>query len=71
VFGEEVARRKPSPEPYLLIKQRLAINTGIAFEDSTPGAESALAAGLKVVRVESPHHLAQILASPLIPMTAK
>lgn len=71
VFGEEVATRKPSPEPYLLIKQKLAIKTGIAFEDSTPGAESASTAGLQVVRVESPHHLAQILASPLFPKTGK
>jgi beta-phosphoglucomutase len=65
VFGEDVVAPKPSPEPYLLMKQRLGIVTGIAFEDSTPGVESALAAGLQVVRVESPRDLARLVESSI------
>src|ERR1700761_1519777 len=34
VFGEDVTRHKPAPDPYLLIAQKLKIETGVAFEDS-------------------------------------
>jgi HAD superfamily hydrolase (TIGR01509 family) len=61
VFGEDVAKPKPSPEPYLLIRQRLGISAGIVFEDSDHGVRSALAAGLKVVKVGNPHDLAKIV----------
>lgn len=67
VFGDEVAARKPAPDPYLLIARKLEIDTGIAFEDSDPGIESALAAGLRVVRVERPSELAQVVARALDP----
>ena len=65
VFGEDAVSPKPSPEPYLLMKQRLGIVSGIAFEDSNAGVESALAAGLKVVRVESPRDLARLVESSI------
>jgi HAD superfamily hydrolase (TIGR01509 family) len=61
VFGEDVAAHKPAPDPYLLIAQRLGVPTGIAFEDSEPGIESARAAGFKVVKVEHTHDLARIV----------
>lgn len=62
VFGEDVASTKPSPDPYLLIAQRLGIETGIAFEDSEPGLESALAAGFTAVKIERPEDLPRIVA---------
>jgi len=65
VFGEDVTTPKPSPEPYLLIKQRLGIHTGIVFEDSAPGVESALAAGFSVVKVENPQKLAKLIAGSI------
>jgi len=61
VFGEDVIRLKPDPEPYLLIKTRLALNSGIAFEDSDAGILSAAAAGFDVVRVAHPDLLPAIV----------
>jgi beta-phosphoglucomutase len=62
VFGEDTAAHKPAPDPYLLIAQKLSVNTGIAFEDSQPGLTSAAAAGFEVVAVEEPRELSQIVA---------
>lgn len=62
VFGEDVERLKPSPEPYLLIAQRLGVQTGIAFEDSESGLESARAAGFRAVKIERPADLAETVA---------
>lgn len=65
IFGEDVSSPKPSPEPYLLIAQRLGIETGIAFEDSEAGLESARAAGFKAVKIERPKDLARIVTQAL------
>jgi HAD superfamily hydrolase (TIGR01509 family) len=65
VFGEDTPTHKPDPDPYLLIAQKLGVATGLAFEDSAAGVESALAAGFKVVKVERPEELAQIVARSL------
>jgi beta-phosphoglucomutase len=65
VFGEDVTAHKPAADPYLLIAQKLGVGTGIAFEDSQSGVESARAAGFKVVRVEQPKELAQLVARSL------
>lgn len=55
VTGEEVARGKPHPDPYLLAAERLGLHPSecIAIEDSPTGARSALAAGCRVIGV--PH----------------
>lgn len=65
VFGDEVAAPKPAPDPYLLIARKLGVSTGIAFEDSKPGLESARAAGFKAVGIEQPRELAQVVARSL------
>lgn len=65
VFGGQPAQPKPSPAPYLLIAERLGINTGIAFEDSEPGLASARAAGFKAVKIEQPRDLKEIVARTL------
>ncbi len=53
VIGEECARPKPFPDPYLEGLARLGLKAEdcIAFEDSFSGMASAQAAGLKTVAV--------------------
>ncbi len=48
-----VTHAKPHPEPYLMAADRLGVRpeTCLVFEDSTPGATSAHAAGMTVVLV--------------------
>lgn len=48
-----VQNAKPHPEPYLTAAARLGVDPArcLAFEDSTPGARSARAAGMTVVVV--------------------
>ncbi len=55
VTGDEVARGKPHPEPYLLAAERLGVRIDrcVAIEDSPTGVRSALAAGCLVIAV--PH----------------
>ncbi|TCP63229.1 HAD superfamily hydrolase (TIGR01509 family) [Rhodovulum bhavnagarense] len=49
--GDEVARKKPDPEIYLLALKRLGLppRDCVAFEDSRIGLHSAMGAGLPVV----------------------
>jgi len=51
VCGEDVRRKKPDPEAYLLALQRLGLpaESCVAFEDSRNGLIAARAAGLRVV----------------------
>lgn len=65
VFGDDVVLHKPDPAPYLLIRERLGIETGLAFEDSDPGIASATGAGLTAVRVTNPRDLAAIVDATL------
>lgn len=61
VFREDVHLHKPDPAPYLEIRSRLQVETGIAFEDSEAGVRSATAAGFAVVRVVSPADLPALI----------
>lgn len=51
VTGNDVTRRKPDPEPYLLAAQRLGVPPArcVAIEDSEHGLGAARAAGMKTV----------------------
>ncbi len=53
--GDEVERLKPDPDLYLLSLERLGIaaEEGIVFEDSLPGVQAGLKAGLTVFAVPS------------------
>lgn len=53
VTGDEVERRKPEPDAFLLALQRLTVDasTAVAVEDSLEGVASATAAGLTTVAV--------------------
>jgi HAD superfamily hydrolase (TIGR01509 family) len=53
VFGDDVTRHKPSPEPYLLAATRLGVNRPLVVEDSVAGVASAKAAGFDVIQVPS------------------
>ena len=57
VSANDVVRRKPAPDVYLEAVRRLSAEPArsVAVEDSAPGVQSALAAGLKTVAI--PHHL--------------
>ncbi len=60
VTGEDVARRKPDPEPYLLAAQRLGLPPArcVAIEDSECGLTAARAAGMKTAVI--PHWLTEM-----------
>src|SRR5580658_7694588 len=51
VIGEELARGKPDPLPYLTAMRRLGANASesIAFEDSLSGVRAAVAAGIETI----------------------
>lgn len=55
VAGDDVARAKPDPEPYLHAARLLGVDPAqaIAIEDSRPGVASAVAAGATVIAVPS------------------
>ncbi len=55
VIGDECARGKPHPEPYLEGLRQLGADadTSLAFEDSETGVRSAVAAGLKTIGIRS------------------
>lgn len=63
VCGDDCTRHKPDPEPYLLMRERLDISGGLAFEDSEHGQASALAAGFTAIRVDDPWLLPEIVAA--------
>jgi HAD superfamily hydrolase (TIGR01509 family) len=65
VFGNEVDRHKPDPQPYLLAAERFRVSTGIAFEDSDSGMKSASEAGFRAVRVGDARKLASIVAAEI------
>ena len=53
VFGNDVKRLKPAPDPYLLAVDRLGVQNPLVIEDSDAGIASGLAAKLEVLRVAS------------------
>ncbi len=69
VAGDDVARRKPDPEAYLLALTRLGLDPAeaVAVEDSGPGWVSARDAGLTCVVVANDEtDLTTVAGAPLI-----
>ncbi len=62
---DRVTRPKPAPDLYLYAAQVLGIEPAhcIAFEDSIPGAQAALAAGMTLVHVPDQQHVPQGLGA--------
>lgn len=65
IYGDDTAKHKPSPEPYLLAVERMQAKDPLVFEDSEAGLESARAAGLDTVRVKSPADLPMLIRRAL------
>ena len=57
VFGGDVKRHKPDPEPYLMAMEKLGVRTALVVEDSDAGVASATAAGLDVLRIHEPSEM--------------
>ncbi len=57
VLGEDCARGKPAPDPYLKAMRQLGVRADrcIAFEDSATGIAAAVAAGAYTVGLRSSH----------------
>ncbi len=55
--GDEVAHGKPAPDLYLLAAARLGIDPVdcLALEDSAPGSQAAMAAGMTVIAIPNGH----------------
>lgn len=55
--GDEVRHGKPAPDIYLLAAERLAASPDgcMALEDSVPGCQAAVAAGMLVVAIPGDH----------------
>jgi HAD superfamily hydrolase (TIGR01509 family) len=65
VYGGDVKKLKPAPDPYLLAMEKLGVRTGLAVEDSGAGEASARAAGLDVLRVQTPSQMPALLRALL------
>lgn len=61
IYGGDVKKLKPAPDPYLLAMQKLGVRTALVVEDSDAGVASARAAGLDVLRVQSPAKMPELL----------
>ena len=53
VAAEDVTESKPDPEGYLIALRRLGVEGGraLAFEDSEPGVQAAVAAGMRCIAI--------------------
>ncbi len=67
VYGNEVKRYKPHPEPYLIALERLGVSPcdAVVFEDSESGIRSGRDAGCRVVEVEGPKDLPGLIEATL------
>lgn len=58
VYGGDVARLKPAPDPYLEAASRLGVRQALVVEDSAAGRESGRAAGFEVIEIGQPCEVA-------------
>jgi beta-phosphoglucomutase len=65
VCGEDVARHKPAPDPYLLAGRLLGIARALVVEDSAAGIASAGAAGFDAVRIADPARMMEVVRERL------
>jgi beta-phosphoglucomutase len=65
VYGGDVKRLKPAPDPYLLAVERLGARAALVVEDSNAGEASGRAAGLDVLRIGHPAEMPRLLRERL------
>lgn len=65
VFGEDVKRLKPDPEPYLLAAEKLRVSRPLVVEDSEAGIAAGRAAGFDVVQVTGADQTAELVRKAL------
>jgi HAD superfamily hydrolase (TIGR01509 family) len=74
ISTEEVPRGKPSPDVYLAVAARLAIEPAacVAVEDSSNGIRAAVGAGMRAVAIARPEYPvdADVLATASVALTA-
>jgi beta-phosphoglucomutase len=66
VFGEDVERHKPAPDPYLLAASLVGAQRPLVVEDSAAGVASARAAGFDVIRVGGSAEVARVVRNCLL-----
>ncbi|MBM3724154.1 MAG: HAD family phosphatase [Acidobacteria bacterium] len=67
VFGGDVERLKPAPDPYLLAARRLGVTRPLVVEDSEAGLASGRAAGFETLHIPTPAALAATVRAHLGP----
>lgn len=65
VFGEDVARLKPDPEPYQKAAELLGAKRPLVVEDSEAGVASGRAAGFDVVRIPNAYETSGLVTRRL------
>ncbi len=65
---EDYKLPKPHPEPYIKLAEFLGVNTSdfnsvLVFEDSTPGLQAALGAGMQTAHIQSHCHVSSEILS--------
>jgi HAD superfamily hydrolase (TIGR01509 family) len=65
VYGGDVQRHKPAPDPYLLALGKLGVSRALVVEDSEAGLQSARAAGLDVLHVPGQDRMCDLLRETL------
>jgi len=65
VGAESVKRYKPAPDPYLLAAERLGSRAPLVVEDSEAGLASGRAAGFKVLQINHPAEVPEVVGRRL------
>jgi HAD superfamily hydrolase (TIGR01509 family) len=65
VFGDEVTRHKPDPEPYRRAAELLGVQRVLVVEDSEAGLASGRAAGFDVLRIPCPQNMVTLVRDHL------
>ena len=65
VYGSDVQRHKPAPDPYLLALERLGVSHALVVEDSQFGVEAGRAAGLEVLHIPTQAQVCELVRTRL------
>lgn len=65
VYGGDVKRLKPAPDPYLLAAERLRVTRALVVEDSAAGLAAGRAAGFDVLHIARQCEVVEVLAGRL------